>query len=155
MGLTRVPPTSRRAPCKKGVRRKWKCSPFCRLLSRVAQGPVLASMSHPGATRNWVCFASRGPNTSTLVLSKQKSCGRSQIGFVWRFSRASGSLPLHWPLVTGHSPLFQATRPIKNTPLRAPPFGWGDARAASHSELPKRSRSITPSIYSAESKGGI
>src|SRR5208337_3293996 len=31
------------------------------------------------------------------------------IGFVWRFSRASDSLPLHWSLATLFSPL--ATRP--------------------------------------------
>jgi hypothetical protein len=107
-------------PREKGVSGDALLSPFYRLLSRVAQGPVLASMSHPGTTRNWVCFASRGPNTSTFVPSGQESCGRSQIGFVWRFSGASGSLTLHWPLVTGHS--FLATRhsPLAPIPSHSP-----------------------------------
>ena len=68
-------------------------------------------MSHPGATRNWVCFASRWPNTSTLVPSEQESSGRSQLALFGAFlglpapSRFTG----HWSLATLFSPL--ATRP--------------------------------------------
>jgi hypothetical protein len=56
------------------------------------------------------------------------------------------SLPLHWPLATIPSPLV--TRRAKEHTRRAPPFGLGDARAASHTELTKTLRMIpTSRVY--------
>jgi len=50
----------------------------------------------------------------------------------------------HSFLATGHSPLFRSHSPYQKRPAAAF-LGWGDVRAASHTELPKRRRSITPS----------